>query len=170
MAWSMRMCTGRSVVPTDGARGRALEQHAFEWPASARGVEWRVCGDWRWVVQVRRQICFPLRRDPSCSNLTTALRDVPSLSSKPASRLIIGRLVKKLGLASSGDRLNVWGSLSHRIRHTRTLLHEISAELHWELTALTNQRALLSLVRPISSAPTARRPHGRPFDPDDPTM
>lgn len=98
---------------------------------------------------VRRQICFPLRRDPSCSNLTTALRDVPSLSSKPASRLMLGRLVKKLGLGASGDRLNVRGSLSHS---TRTL-HLISAGLHCDLSALTNHRSLV-VVAAAGKAPS----------------
>lgn len=73
------MCTGRTVVPTAGSS---------ELPGAI--AEKRV---WRLQIfrggslggQVRRQIWFyPLRGTlvPWCSNLTTVLRDVPSLPSR----------------------------------------------------------------------------------------
>lgn len=45
VAWSMRVCTGRSVVPTDGARGKAVEQQRIRvaLPVLRCGVE----GGWR---------------------------------------------------------------------------------------------------------------------------
>lgn len=144
----------RGAYVRDQGKG-GVQQHAIEWCAGLRsgggGGAWR-----SWLpAQVRRQICFPLRRDPSCSNLSTVLRDVPSLSSKPASHLMLGRLVKKLGLAVSGDRLNVRGSLS---QHTRTTFDLSSTPLGTERTD-EPEKAWRSLVQVHFD-----------HNPDDPTM
>lgn len=111
-AWMVGAC-GCVHGPLRGAHGQAQGRGSpaarIEWPNWT--AEWKV---WRWGGPGSAPDLFPPEGgDPSCSNLTTALRDVPSLSSKPASPFMLGRLVRKLGLATSGDRLNVWGSLSH---------------------------------------------------------
>lgn len=137
--------------------------------SSKHALGWRVCGDWRWVAQVRRQICFPLRRDPSCSNLTTVLRDVPSLvkTCLTSHAREIGEKAWPQSEWRSSERLGK--PITSHQAHTHSILQEISAGLHWELTALTNQRALWSTGE-AHFVHSDRPPPTCPFDFDDPTM
>lgn len=130
---------GRLERASARAAPRFLQMGPFEWLAECKRLvtlRRRGCGDCSLGVPGSAPDLFPPERDPLCSNLTTgaARRAKPSFSSKPASPFMLGRLVRKLGLEKSGDRLNVWGSLSH---------HDLccSVGLHRKLSAPTNQRA-----------------------------
>lgn len=155
--WRLRMGPGE----------RDAQQHASEWCAELRSGGG--CGDWRsWAGSAPD--LFPPERDPSCSNLSTALRDVPSLSPKPASLLMLGRLVKKAWPQSSE-----WRS-SERLGKpitSYTCVHSISAGPHWEPERTDEpEKALRSLARSISTTILLCSPRQsrNPGDPGNSTL